>query len=296
MAAIPRSLRLLQAEVDEGGEASHLRFLHDNKHIKYVKIAAGLYTADDMCFGPTITSLLQPLLPPGAWNYGYMTKHPETGLPHFTEVSQKQLRSISSVWHPVTVDYLDLILGESLKPGVYDATCSRFNTPVVAKFACWEWEIGYLDNECAAYQLLEGHNIGPKFLGHIAEEGRVIGFLTERVMDGDLDARHATPADLETCSQALAKLHQLGMLHGDVYRYNILVTSQGVTLIDFANARKSEDPAAFEEEMQILEERLHSELGKPGGRFLEESDFEAYVPTEVEGAMDAPGSVMNGKE
>ena len=115
-------------------------------------------------------------------------------------------------------------------------------------------------------------------------------------MDGDFDARHATPADLEACSQALAKLHQLGMLHGDVYRYNILVTSQGVTLIDFANARKSEEPAAVEEEMQVLEERLHSELGKPGGRFLEESDFEAYVPTEVEGAMDAPGSVMNGKE
>ena len=97
MAAIPSSLRLLQAEVDEGGEDSNLRFLHDSKHIKYVKIAAGVYTADDMCFGPTITSLLEPLLPPGTWNYGYMTKHPKTGLPHFVDVAQKQFRGVSSV-------------------------------------------------------------------------------------------------------------------------------------------------------------------------------------------------------
>ena len=281
MAVIPSSLRLLQAEVDEGGGDSYLRFLHDNKHIKYVRVAAGVYSADDMCFGPTITSLLEPLLPPGTWNYGYMTKHPETGLPHFAEVTQKRFRGVSSVWHSVTIDHLDLVLGESLKPGVYDATFSPVDVPVIAKFACWEWEIGYLDNECAAYQWLEGHNIGPKFLGHIAEEGRVIGFLTERVMDGDADARHATPSDLYACSQALAKLHRLEVLHGDVYGYNILVTSHGITLIDFANARKSEDPLAFEEELQGLEERLHSELGKPGGRFLEESDFEPCVAVEI---------------
>lgn len=59
-----------------------------------------------------------------------------------------------------------------------------------------------MGNECTAYQWLEGHNIGPKFPGRIAEEGRVIGFLTERVMDGDKDARHATPADLEACSRS----------------------------------------------------------------------------------------------
>ena len=47
------------------------------------------------------------------------------------------------------------------------------------------------------------------------------------------DARHATPADLEACQQALAKLHNLGVLHGDVVECNILITSKGVTLINF---------------------------------------------------------------
>lgn len=103
---------------------------------------------------PNITTLLEPLLPPGAWNYGYLTKHPKTGLPGFVEVAEKRSRSVSSVWHPITIDHLDLVLGESLKPGVYDATCSQLDTPVVAEFACWEWEIGFLDDECTAYQWL----------------------------------------------------------------------------------------------------------------------------------------------
>lgn len=37
-------------------------------------------------------------------------------------------------------------------------------------------------------------------LGHISEEGRVIGFLLEKIAD----ARHAAPADFEACSQALS--------------------------------------------------------------------------------------------
>lgn len=277
MTTFLNALRLLHAEVDEGDEDSHLRLLHKNKHVKYVTVAAGVYMPDDMCFEPTITALLEPLLPPGQWNYGYITRDPTTGLPHFAEVAQKQFASVTSIWHPTTIDHLDLVLGESLKPGVYDATCPRLELPAVAKFACWDWEISCIDNESAAYQWLEGHNIGPRFLGHISEEGRVIGFLTERVMDGDIDARHATAADLEACSQALKKLHHLGILHGDVYRYNILMTNNGATLMDFANARKSDDSSAFEEELQLLEERLNSELGKPGGRFLEESDFEPYT-------------------
>lgn len=287
MAAVSHSLRLLQAEVDEGEEDSHLRLLYDDKFVKYVTIAAGAYMPDDMCFGPTITTLLQPLLPPGVWNYGYVAKDPETSQPYFTEVAQKQFRSVFAVWHPTMVDYLDLVFpGGSLVAGVYDATCSQIKTPLVAKFARFEWEIGYMDDECTAYQWLEGHNIGPKFLGHITEEGRVIGFLTERATDGDADARHATLADLDVCSHTLTKLHQLGILHGDINKYNFLVTSQGATLIDFCTARKSEDASAFEKEMQSLEEQLRSDsrLGKPGGRFLEEGDFVPQVAAAGDGA------------
>lgn len=283
MAANSSSLKLLHVEVDPAGEEdNYLRLLHDNKHIKYVTVAAGVYPSHDMCFAPTITALLEPLLPPGVWNYGYINKHPKTGIPHFAEVAQKEFSSVSNVWHPTKVDYLDLVLGGKLMPGVYDATCSRFATPLVAKFACWDWEIGYMEDEYTAYQWIEGHNIGPKFLGHITEEGRVIGFLLERVADETGDARHATPEDLKVCQQALAKLHNLGILHGDLVKYNILITSKGATLIDFSTARKSDDISAFEEEKKVLEAELYSDSdrGRPGGRFLEGRTLESYVATD----------------
>lgn len=283
MTANSSSLQLLQVEADPTGEEdSYLRLLHNNKHIKYVTIAAGIYSSHDMCFAPTITALLEPLLPPGIWNYGYINKDPETGLPHFAEFSQKEFPSVSNAWHPIKVDYLDLVLGGKLMPGVYDATCSQFTTPLVAKFACWWWEIGYMEDECTAYQWIEGHNIGPRFLGHITEEGRVIGFLMERVADETGDARHPTPADLEVCQQALAKLHDLGILHGDLVKYNILVTSKGAMLIDFSTARKSDDSSAFEKEKKSLEAQLCSESdrGRPGGRFLEGRALETCVATD----------------
>lgn len=268
-----------------------MRLLHDNKDIKYVTIATGLYSSHDMCFGPVITTLLEPLLPSGVWNYGYVNKNPETGLPHFAEVAQKDFLAVSASWHPTRVEYLDLVLGGKLMPGVHDATCTQFTTPLVAKFACWEWQIGYMNDECTAYQWIEGHNIGPKFLGHITEEGRVIGFLMERVMDDTGDARHATPADLTVCSHALAKLHGLGILHGDLDKYNILITDRGATLIDFSTARKSNDASAFERERQELEAQLcsDSDKGRPGGRFLEGRTLERYVAIdEVEAVVASP--------
>jgi hypothetical protein len=97
MATTSSSLRLLQAEVDNGEEESYLRLLHNNKHVKYVTIAAGLYHSHDMCFEPVITALLEPLLPPGIWNYGYLSRDSETGLPHFAEVAQKRFRVIYCV-------------------------------------------------------------------------------------------------------------------------------------------------------------------------------------------------------
>jgi tRNA A-37 threonylcarbamoyl transferase component Bud32 len=118
----------------------------------------------------------------------------------------------------------------------------------------------------------------------------------ERVVDDAGNARHVTPADLEPCSQALAKLHQLGILHGDINKYNILVTSEGVTLIDFCTARRCDDASAFDKEMQSLEARLRSDsrLGKPGGRFLDASDFEHYVPAGDEAADGS--SIADGKD
>ncbi|KAB8277879.1 hypothetical protein BDV30DRAFT_204453 [Aspergillus minisclerotigenes] len=67
-----------------------------------------------------------------------------------------------------------------------------FHTPVIAKFARFAWEIQYIEDETTAYQWINGHDIGPRFLGHLTEHGRVIGFL----MEGITNARHAGLQDL----------------------------------------------------------------------------------------------------
>lgn len=172
-------LRLLQAKIDEDDE-SYLRFLVEERSTKYVTVAANLYAADDLRFGPTIASVL-PAFPPGDWNLGYITRNPQTGQPHFSETIREQLQRVKSTWRPTTVDYLQLALGNKLRSGVFEVTCAELQGTVVTRYARFEWEVDAVYEECAAYKWIEGKRIGPKLLGHITEEGRVIGFLMEKV-------------------------------------------------------------------------------------------------------------------
>lgn len=125
MARTSHSLQLLSCVVSLDGdeEDSDLRMLLDNKFVKYITIAAGVYTARNMCFEPAITTLL-PTFPEGVWNYGYVAKDPQTGLPHFAEIAQKQFEGVTSIWHQTTVDHLDLTWGEKLFVSVWEATSS----------------------------------------------------------------------------------------------------------------------------------------------------------------------------
>ena len=46
-------IELLQAEVDENDE-SFFRLLVDGRSIKYITVEPGIYSAEDMCFGPSL--------------------------------------------------------------------------------------------------------------------------------------------------------------------------------------------------------------------------------------------------
>lgn len=50
-------IELLQAEVDENDQ-SFFRLLVNDRNIKYVTIDPGLYSVDDVYFGPSLVSLL----------------------------------------------------------------------------------------------------------------------------------------------------------------------------------------------------------------------------------------------
>jgi predicted Ser/Thr protein kinase len=252
-------IELLQAEVDENDQ-SFFRLLVDGQAIKYITIEPGIYSTEDMCFGPSLVSLL-PDLPPGNWNDGLIARDGENGQPRFTRITRTAFASVRNTWHPTSVDYLDLAIGRKLRTGVYEVSCPLFTHVVVAKFARFEWEVQYMENETTAYQWIDGHDIGPRFLGHLTEEGRVIGFLMERIPA----ERHAGPRDLEACRGTLSRLHELGIRHGDINRFNFLICESRAVLIDFDTAQKCESQDSLLEEFESLSQRLNDLSNRGGG-------------------------------
>ncbi|GIK06763.1 hypothetical protein Aspvir_002414 [Aspergillus viridinutans] len=257
-----RKIELLQAEADENDQ-SFFRLLVDGRAIKYITIEPGIYSVEDMCFGPSLVSLL-PDFPPGDWNDGLVAREGENGQPRFTRTTRTAFASVRNTWHPTFVDYLEMVVGRKLRTGVYEVSCPLFNKTVVAKFARFDWEVQYMENETTAYQWIDGYDIGPRFLGHLTEEGRVIGFLMERVPA----ERHAGPEDLKACQETLSRLHGLGIRHGDINRFNFLICQSKAILIDFDTAQKCDNRDSLSEEWEDLPRRLNDPSNRGGGGIL----------------------------
>jgi tRNA A-37 threonylcarbamoyl transferase component Bud32 len=103
------------------------------------------------------------------------------------------------------------------------------NSPaVIAKVARFEWELPRLSMETLIYKGLEDTDLAPRFIGHVHEHGRVIGFMLEK-----LEGREANINDLSSCQSALQRLHDIGILHGDANRYNFIIQDGKARLIDF---------------------------------------------------------------
>ena len=90
--------------------------------------------------------------------------------------------------------------------------------------------------------------------GHNTEAGRVTGFLIGCIAN----AKTAGPEDLLACQRSLKKLHSLGILHGDINKYNFLVRDGGVVIVDFETASRTGDEGELEKEYQRLEALLRN--------------------------------------
>jgi hypothetical protein len=257
---VQNNFKLLQAYVDSSDEdESEFRILVDDKFVKYLTMDPKMYNPEEMG-DENIVNCNVPLLPPGNWNTGHISVNC-AGSAHFSEIKKVELPGVTHLWHPFKIDHLDLHMGRKLKPNVYEATIPfLFNLSIVVKFARFPSEIQYLDSETSAYQWLQNHQIGPQFLMHLTEEGRVIGFAMERITN----FRHATPEDLALCQQALSKLHRLNIKHGDINKYNFLIHDGRATLIDFEDALQCSNAIELEEEFRELEKALSDNSGIGG--------------------------------
>ncbi|KAF2149013.1 hypothetical protein K461DRAFT_315945 [Myriangium duriaei CBS 260.36] len=247
-------IELLSCLIEDDGEGA-FRLLINGTTIKYVIIEGGIYERMDMCFGPRLAELLPPF-PPEDWRLGLVSKRPEDGTPYFEIVDNRPLQGIRNTWHPNEIDHLRFSLQVRLKSNVWEATATEFEEPVILKFATLLWEIHEMEDETEAYSWIRDLGIGPKFLGHLTEDdGRVYGMILEKITD----ARHAEARDLPACKDALQRLHALGILHGDINRFNFLIKEGKATLLDFCCARKSTDPEEFAAELNEVEGALESE-------------------------------------
>ncbi|KAK3337777.1 hypothetical protein B0T19DRAFT_413497 [Cercophora scortea] len=248
------NVQLLAAMVNTNGqEDGDFRFLVDGTHVKYVTVAPAILPKDHCTFGPTILAGLPPF-PEGDWNTGHVDFDIASGEPAFVRTEKATLQGVQTLWHPTRIDHLELRKLDCPRQNILIASHPRFDRPVLAKFTEFPELTPYLEAETAAYQWVEGTDIAPRFLGHLTEEGRVIGFVLEYIEN----ARAAGPGDLAACQSVLKKLHALGIKHGNINNRNFLVRDHDgtVILLDFEMAKKDASVDELEAEYQRLAESL----------------------------------------
>ena len=238
--------------------------------VKYLTIAPGTY--DRQTLSMPLGSL--PSLPKERkWNMAHISRDLATSELK-TALRSMALAGVRDIWHPTSVNCLELLRTRQLTAATFEADCPKQDslalptsvTRVIAKIARFEWEIPRIERETRVYRMLENTGIAPRFLGHIHEHGRVMGLVLEKV-----EGRPATIEDLSHCRSVLQHLHDHGLLHGDINRYNFIVQNGTVRLIDFERSQTCPgDTESMQNEMTSLCSQLMEETGRGGGfRFVE---------------------------
>ncbi|KAL2184711.1 alpha-galactosidase A [Thermothelomyces heterothallicus CBS 203.75] len=254
---------ILSMEVDDDNSFESEYRLRVGNQVKYLVIAPGTFDRDTLSF--PIQSL--PHLPyHEEWTVANISRDKASGDLR-TSFLNRTLAGVKCQWHHTKVDCLELEKTKQLTALAFEAfshsiplTTLPPPTTVIAKIARFEWELPRIEQETRAYQLLEGSGLAPRFLAHVHENGRIIGILLEKT-----EGRPASFQDLSACETALGNLHKLGLVHGDVNRYNFLITKEGVKLLDFECFRENASPELMSKELENLRAELVDESGRGGG-------------------------------
>ncbi|CAI7646524.1 unnamed protein product [Penicillium glandicola] len=263
----PMHPAVLSMEVDDEDSFESEYRLRIGNQVKYIIISPKTFDRDTLSF--PVQSL--PNLPwSDEWTVAHISRD-ETSGDLKTSISNRPLAGVKCQWHCTLLDCLELERIKPLTAAAFEAVSHptlpiifQTSATVIAKIARFEWEIPRIERETRAYQLLEGSGLTPRFLGHIHENGRIMGFLLEKI-----EGHPASIQDLDICEAALGKLHELGFLHGDANRYNFLVTEEGVKLLDFECLQENASRESMREELESLRLELTEESGRGGGFILQ---------------------------
>lgn len=262
----PTTLKLISMEVGSPRHENFFRILAGSS-VKYITTGPDALDREALMDMPLNFANILPPLPynQAAWNTARVFRNANSQKLEF-ELSTREMAGVSNIWHPTLVDFLHLQKIKSMGPNVQlctlnpDSTHDHLNgagQSVIAKMARFDWEVRYIAHENLAYQLLHGTDAGPRVLGQIHEQGRVIGILLEKVQ-----GRSAGIDDLPQCLAVLKRLHSMRILHGDCNRHNFIIRPEGeATVIDFSEFNEN----ATDEELVAEEKSLAGKLEDTSG-------------------------------
>lgn len=250
-------IEVLSQLIDD--ESGHYR-LRVKRQVHYLTISSDTFDENTIS-RPYLLIPKLPAFPDSPWTTMNISRGEDGSL--VSKVRTDPLPAIIEPWHDTCIDVLSLERTKRFNSGVYEA---QYNgAPAVAKIACFEWDMRRIEHETWVYSILEDYHrknpkepFAPRFLGHLTENDRIIGFLLQKV-----DGEPACIDDLADCTILLNRLYGIGLIHGDVNRHNFLAdrVSGSMRLIDF------EHVAPFEENLARTELlSLPAELAEESGR------------------------------
>jgi hypothetical protein len=133
-----------------------------------------------------------------------------------------EIASVKTLWHPIQVERSDLRIYNFVKYRTNVFRAPGFSQPVIVKMGTFLQEIPHINWENEVYRYLSTNKdaeIGPRFLGHVMEQGRCVGFMLEWVQY----FREAQIEDYELCVKALDDLRGIELKHGDISPSNFLI-------------------------------------------------------------------------
>jgi hypothetical protein len=268
---VPKSkIEILSQLIDDEMGTYRVRARH---RVHYLTIPTNVFDEDTMC-RPHLLIPKLPDFPDADWTTMRISRGANRLLR--STISYDPLPTIQRAWHPQTIEVLSLTQLKRHRSNVHEVLYKGH--PAISKIACFEWDIRRIENETWAYSIISQHQhpgesaIAPNVLGHLTENGRVIGFLLEKI-----DGKFASIDDLPKCEKALRRLHGLGLVHGDVNRYNFIVDRPDghVRIVDFEHAEVFDKRKAYVE-LESLASELVEESGR-GGPTMEVSQLQKNV-------------------
>ncbi|KAF0642223.1 hypothetical protein NXS19_008448 [Fusarium pseudograminearum] len=256
---------ILDLEIDERNLPSSRYRLRVGNQVKYLTVSPGTFDRDTL---ESPLKFFPRLLVGEEWTVARFSRNKSSGDLNIS-ASNRTLPGVDRLWHHTRVSCFDLEEIAVFTPTVREVVDRSMPLPrntMIATMARFEQELPSIKKETRAYQLLEGSGLAPRFLGHIHENGRVVGYLRDK-----LEGRPASLHDLDGCEAALGRLHDLEILIGDVSRGNFLITEQGVKFQNFKRLEeRPSNRAKMHESSCMYLGLVNSEPGNP-------FDFRGYA-------------------